>query len=80
MQPNNLQLNYLTPVVTMDGHVVIVSDQGVPTLIFFQGRNQQDDSLSADVVAAVRMNSLDDLKNLNKAIEDTIKKHKDREP
>ena len=80
MQPNNLQLNYLVPIVTMDGHVVIVNDHGVPTLIFFQGRNQQSDSLSADVVAAVRLNNLEDLKNLNKAIDDTIKKHKDREP
>ena len=80
MEPSNINLNYLTPVVTMDGHVVVVSDHGVPTLIFFQGRNQQGSNLSADVVAAVRMNNLEDLKNLNKAIEDTIKKHKDREP
>ena len=76
----NVNLNYTTPIVTTDGHIVMVSDQGVPTLLFFQGRQQHENHLHADVVAAVRLNSLDDLKNLGKAIDDTIKKQKDREP
>lgn len=82
MEPvqSNVSLNYTVPVVTTDGHIVIVSDQAVPTLLFFQGRNQTEDNLAADVVAAVRLNSLDDLKNLGKAIADTIKKHNTREP
>jgi hypothetical protein len=31
-------------------------------------------------VAAVRLANLDDLKNLSKAISDTVKKHQNREP
>ena len=76
----NVNLNYSVPIVTTDGHIVIVSDQGVPTLLFFQARNQNGNNLNADVVAAVRLNNLDDLKTLDKAIADTIKKHKDKEP
>lgn len=76
----NINLNYTVPVVTTDGNVVVVSDQGVPTLLFFQGRNQEGNNLQADVVAAVRLNSLDDLKSLQKAIGDTIKQHSTREP
>lgn len=76
----NINLNYLVPIVSMDGHAVVVSDQGVPSLLFFQGRSQSGASLNADVVAAVRFNNLEDLKALNKAIQDTIKKHESREP
>jgi hypothetical protein len=76
----NVNLNYTTPVVTTDGHIVILSDQGVPTLLFFQGRNQHEGHLHADVVAAVRLNNIEDLETLQKAISDTIKKHKNREP
>jgi hypothetical protein len=77
---DNVNLNYAVPVVTTDGHIVMVSDQGVPTLLFFQARNQHEGHLHADVVAAVRLNSIDDLQTLQKAISDTVKKHKDREP
>ncbi|HLG91116.1 MAG TPA: hypothetical protein VI336_03115 [Candidatus Saccharimonadales bacterium] len=76
----NVNLRYSVPIVTTDGHVIMVSDQGVPTILFFQGREQHDDHMHADVVAAVRLSDLDDLKNLGKAINDTVKKHKNREP
>ena len=76
----DVNLRYATPVVTSDGHVIMISDQGVPTLLFFQGREQHDGHLHADVVAGVRLNNLDDLKNLSKAINDTLKQHKNREP
>jgi hypothetical protein len=78
--PNDLNLNYVTPVVSADGHVVLVSDQGVPSLLFFQARNQHEGHLHADVVAAVRLNNVKELKDLNKAIAETIKKHETREP
>ena len=77
---DNVNLNYSVPVVTTDGHIVMLSDNGVPTILFFQARNQHEGHLHADVVAAVRLNSLDDLETLKKAITDTVKKHKDREP
>ncbi|HSX18315.1 MAG TPA: hypothetical protein VLE51_03100 [Candidatus Saccharimonadales bacterium] len=76
----DINLNYTTPVVTTDGHVVMLNEQGVPTLLFFQGRQQHDAHLHADVVAAVRLNGIEDLKNLSKAIDDTVKKHQTREP
>jgi hypothetical protein len=78
MDETNVNLNYSAPIVTTDGHVVSVTDQGIPTLLFFQGRQQHDDHLHADVVAAVRLNSLDDLNNLGKAIADTVKKQKNK--
>lgn len=79
-QQGNVNLHYTVPVVTTDGNVVVVSDQGVPTLLFFQARNQDGSNLQADVVAAVRLGNLDDLKNLQKAIDGTIKQHSSREP
>lgn len=80
MDQQNVNLRYSVPVVTTDGHVVMVSDNGLPTLLFFQGREQHEGHLHADVVAAVRLNNLQDLKNLAKAIDDTVKKHNSREP
>jgi hypothetical protein len=76
----DVNLNHVSPTVTTDGHVVMISDQGVPTLLFFQARQQHDGHVHGDVVAAVRLNSLDDLKNLSKAINDTLKQHQTREP
>jgi len=76
----NVNLRYATPVVISDGHIIMLNDQGVPTLLFFQIRDQHEGHVHADVVSAVRLNSIDDLKNLSKGIADTIKKHKDREP
>lgn len=75
----DVKLRYSTPAVVTDGHVVMVSDQGVPTLLFFQARDQHEGHLHADVVAAVRMNNIEDLNNLGRAITDTLKKHKNRE-
>jgi hypothetical protein len=80
MDQQNVNLNYTVPVVTTDGHAVLVNDKGVPTVLFFQARQQHDDHLHADVVAAVRLANLEDLKNLSKAISDTVKKHQTREP
>lgn len=76
----DINLKYSTPIVVSDGHVVVINDQGVPSLLFFQGREQHEGHLHADVVAAVRLNTLDDLKSLAKAINDTVKQHQSREP
>jgi len=76
----DINLNHVSPTVTTDGHVVMISDQGVPTLLFFQARQQHEGHVHGDVVAAVRLNSIDDLKSLTKAINDTIKTHLSREP
>ncbi|MDB5161472.1 MAG: hypothetical protein JWO96_852 [Candidatus Saccharibacteria bacterium] len=79
-QPSDIKLNYTSPIVIADGHIVAVNEQGVPTLLFFQARDQHEGHVHADVVSAVRLNNLEDLKNLSKAIDETIKKHQDREP
>jgi hypothetical protein len=76
----DVNLRYTSPIVTSDGHVVMINDQGVPTLLFFQAREQHEGHMHGDVVSAVRMNTIEDLKNLAKAIEETIKNYKDREP
>jgi hypothetical protein len=76
----NLDLNYVVPIVVSDGNGVFISDPGdVPMLTFFQVRKQEGNRVSADVVAAVRLNSLTDLENLRNSIDETIRKHKDRE-
>ena len=79
-QQNNLQLNYLVPTVASDGNGVFISNDGnIPTLTFFQVRRQEGDKVFADVVAAVRMSDLQDLKNLQTSIEETIRNHTNRE-
>jgi hypothetical protein len=77
---NDVNLRYTSPIVTSDGNVVMISDQGVPTVLFFQAREQHEGHVHGDVVSAVRLNSLDDLKNLAKSIDETVKNYKNREP
>jgi hypothetical protein len=79
-QQQDINLNYTTPVVTTDGHIVMINDHGVPTILFFQARQQHEGHLHGDVVAGVRLNNLDDLDNLAKAIANTVKEHRRREP
>jgi hypothetical protein len=76
----DVNLHYSTPIVTSDGNVVMINDNGVPTVLFFQAREQHEGHVHGDVVAAVRLNNLDDLENLSKSIKETIKNYKEREP
>ncbi len=79
-EPANLELNYMTPIVAADGNGIFINDtNNVPTLTFFQVRKQTGNQVFADVVAAVRMNSLEELVQLQKSIENTIKEHKSKE-
>jgi outer membrane lipoprotein-sorting protein len=79
-KPSDVNLRYTVPIVTSDGHVVMISDNGVPTVLFFQAREQHESHVHGDVVAAVRLSSMQDLKNLSKAIDETVKNYKNREP
>lgn len=80
MKPSNIDLNYTVPIVSSDGNIIFVSSENdVPTLVFFQVRKQSEDSLSADVVAAVRFNTLKDFKEFHKSLGETIKQHENRE-
>lgn len=77
----NLELNYIVPTVASDGNGVFISNDGdIPTITFFQVRRQLGDKIEADVVASVRMTSLDDLKALQSSISETIQNHINREP
>ncbi|MDB5169167.1 MAG: hypothetical protein JWO41_523 [Candidatus Saccharibacteria bacterium] len=77
---NNLRLTHLVPTIASDGHGVFISSEGdIPTLNFFQVRSQDGDQVFADVVASVRMSNLQDLKNLQATIEETIRNHNSRE-
>ncbi len=77
---SNLQLNHVVPTVASDGHAIFINNEGdIPTLSFFQVRSQDGDHVHADVVASVRMTKLDDLKNLQSSIEETIRNHLNRE-
>ena len=80
MQNNNLKLNYKKPIVAIDGQSIFITDQGPVNLVFFQIREQGPAGVEADVVAAVRLHTLEELKGLQKLIEDSIKKHETREP
>lgn len=78
--PSTLELNYLVPTVASDGNSIFISnDNGVPTITFFQVRKQSDKALFADAVASIRMNNLDDLRNLQKSIDEAIRSHTERE-
>lgn len=79
-QQQDINLNYTNPVMASDGHVIMISDQGVPTILFFQARQAHEGHVHGDVVAGVRLNNIDELKNLSKSINDTVKNHQTREP
>jgi hypothetical protein len=80
MIQKQLQLNFLVPTVHTDGtNVSILIDGDVPKLDFFQVRSEDDAHVHADVVASIRMVSLDQLKGLQESIAQTIKNHADRE-
>lgn len=79
MNATNLDLRHLVPTVAADGNAVFISEHGIPTLVFFEGRKHEGDQLQADVVASVRFASIADLKNFQNAINDTIAQHENRE-
>jgi hypothetical protein len=83
MQPNNqvnLNMNHIVPTVIADGSNVFISSDGdIPTVNFIQVRRQEGENVFADVVASVRLNNLDQLKELSKIIDETVKNHTERE-
>ena len=78
--PASLELNYLAPTVTTDGNSIFISNEGdIPTVTFFQVRRQLGQTIQADAVASIRFNNLDDLRNLQKNIDEAITNHQNRE-
>ncbi len=74
------KLTYTHPVVATDGNIVSINEHGVPTLLFLQFRGQSGTSVEADVVAGIRLHSIAELKDLQRAISETIEKHEKKEP
>lgn len=74
------KLQYNQPVMATDGNIVSINDHGIPTLLFLQFRGQNGNSVEADVVSAVRLHNIQELKDLQKAIAETIEKHETKEP
>ncbi|MDB5164120.1 MAG: hypothetical protein JWS12_738 [Candidatus Saccharibacteria bacterium] len=74
------KLNFTVPIMATDGNIVQLTSENIPTLLFFQIRPQAGQGLEADVVAAVRLHSIEELKSLNKSITETIERHENREP
>lgn len=74
------KLNYIHPVVASDGNIVSINDNGIPTLLFLQFRGQNGTNVEADVVSAVRFHNINELKDLHRAISETIEKHENKEP
>lgn len=80
MSPKQLQLNFLTPTVHVDGENVFIAHDGdVPSIHFFQVRSEDDQHVHADVVASVRFVSISQLQALQESIAETIKNHTERE-
>ena len=79
MQTKNLNLNYKKPIVASDGNGVFITENGQVNLIFFQFRGQGPQGVMADVVAGVRLNSIEELKEFKHTISDVIKQHESRE-
>jgi len=72
-------LNFTTPIVASDGNMVMINDNGPVNLLFFQMRAKDTGAPSADVVAAVRLHSLAELKDLHSTVGELIKQHEDKE-
>lgn len=80
MNQKQLQLNFTSPTVHTDGTNIFIAVEGdIPRLDFFQVRSEDEAHVHADVVASIRFSSLDQLKNLQESIKQTIKSHLERE-
>lgn len=72
-------LHFKTPIMASDGNMVMINENGFANLFFFQMRVKTDGSPAAEVVAAVRFHNLQELKDLNRSLSETIKQHEDKE-
>lgn len=79
MQNKRLMLNYRKPIMAVDGNSIFVSEAGPVNIVFFQVRQETADEVNADVVAAVRLHSVEELRNLQRQINDTIKHHENKD-
>jgi hypothetical protein len=76
-QPTEIILDYKTPVLAVDGQIILGKSDGSVDLAFVQF-NKPDQPV-ADVVAALRLRDLDALKALKDAIVEHLTKENAKE-
>jgi len=64
--------------VSVDSTAIVTKKNGTADLLFMQF-TREGEAPEGDVVAAVRLNSIAELEDLKKTIEESIKKHKNAE-
>jgi hypothetical protein len=74
----DLQLNRKTKTVAVDTTAILTKKNGAVDLLFLQFTNEGSNP-AADVVAAVRLNSIAELEDLKTTIEESIRKHNSAE-
>jgi hypothetical protein len=70
----DLHLNRKAKIVAVDTTAILTKKNGAVDLLFLQFTNEGT-SPEADVVAAVRLNSIAELEDLKTTIEESIRKH-----
>ena len=74
----DLNLNHKRSIVAVDSTAILTKKNGAVDLLFLQFTNEGAQP-SADVVAGVRLNSIEELEDLKQTIEESIRKHKSAE-
>ena len=78
---DNTEFNYMVPISLSDGNMIFLNPKsGAVNLIFYQNRQMTGGHIDKlDVVAAVYMASVNDLKEYRKAIDGIIKEYEQKE-
>lgn len=73
--------NYKVPLSPNDGNLIGINNQsGMVNLIFYQTRKQTGEHIDkADVIGAILMHNIQDLKNFRDAMGDAISQYEKRE-
>jgi hypothetical protein len=74
----DLNLNHKSSIKAVDTTAIITKKNGAVDLLFLQFTSEGTQP-TADVVAGVRLNSIAELEDLKKTIEESIEKHKNAE-
>lgn len=70
-----LQLNISMPAVATDGNAIQIDDNGNVNLVFFQIAQTNENAMTANAVAHIRLNT-DELEKLSQAIVSSLDKRK----
>lgn len=70
-----LTIKNRTATVSVDSTAIVTKKNGTADLLFIQF-TREGEQAEGDVVAAVRLNSIAELEDLKKTIEESIEKHK----